>query len=135
MKAKILIILSIIVLIFIIATTFLKKDYYRVDCEKDLKGYDVIFVYMRGCKHCYNDLINIKELNLLDKIYMVDASNQKCKNIIKEYSDYIIYHKNSNLRNVPKGIYVPTKICIYNNKTYIGSMEKEELKSFFENCK
>jgi hypothetical protein len=107
---------------------------YRNDCGKPLENFDVLFVYLTTCPHCKNDLKRMTQLNLLDKAYMIDATNPNCKNIINEYSDYILYHKNSNFQNLPAGIYTPTKVCIYNNETFIGEQSDQELMSFFENC-
>jgi hypothetical protein len=107
---------------------------YGMDCGKPLTGYKVLFVYLRGCPHCYAELVRLHELNLLNMTYQIDADDARCKPVIEEYADYIIYHQNSNMPRLPAGIYVPTKVCLHNNLTYIGEMPKEELKDFFARC-
>jgi hypothetical protein len=66
---------------------------------------------------------------------MVDAEDGRCKKIIDDYSDYIIYHKNSNYQNAPQGILTPTKVCLHTNITYIGEMSENALGKFFESCR
>ncbi|MEM5836412.1 MAG: hypothetical protein QXK48_02020 [Candidatus Aenigmatarchaeota archaeon] len=136
MKTKpwILVPTALIVVIAVISYVFfIPRDAYRNDCGKSLEGYSMLFVYSPTCPHCKSELSKIKALNLTGEFYMVDGSSVACSDIINQYSDYLIYHKDSNIRNKP-GLLVPAKLCLRDNKTYIGEMNEEELKEFYENC-
>ncbi|MEM5852784.1 MAG: hypothetical protein QXG39_06140 [Candidatus Aenigmatarchaeota archaeon] len=123
----------LIILIMLISYIFFTpRDLYRNDCKKNLTV-NLMFVYSYGCPHCKAELLKIKSLNLSNEFYMVDANDASCENMIKQYSDYLIYHKNSNIPS-KIGLMVPTKICLKNNKTHVGEMEEEELKQFYESC-
>ncbi|MEM5802064.1 MAG: hypothetical protein QXQ18_01625 [Candidatus Aenigmatarchaeota archaeon] len=137
MKFKFHLLILILLIIFLGLFTysfFSNKGLYRNDCGKTIDGYDILFVYITTCPHCKADLLRLEELNLTDKIYMINAESPLCKKIIEDFSENIIYHKNSNSPNIPFGIYTPTKVCIYNGKTFIGEQNKEDLKKFFEDC-
>jgi hypothetical protein len=113
---------------------FLPKDSYRNDCGKPLTGFDALFVYSPGCPHCKADLTSIKNLNLTENFYMINAESLTCQTIINQYSDYVVRHKNSNMPNATAGLSIPTKVCLYNNKTFIGEMPQTQLLEFYENC-
>jgi len=124
--------------VFIIAVIsyffFVPRNSYRNDCDRPLTGYNALFVYTQTCPHCKADLERINELKLDEKFYMIDAGSLTCQKIITQYSDYIIDHKKSNAPYYPAGIATPTKVCLHDNKTYIGEMSLEELKDFYRNC-
>jgi len=135
MKLSILILGLVIGGIAAISYFFLlPTNFYRNDCGKPLEGFDVLFVYLQDCSHCKNDFKRIESLNLSTKFYMIDASNPKCKSLIEDYKDYIIYHKNSNYQSAPTGIFTPTKVCLHSNKTHIGEQAEKELMEFYEDC-
>jgi hypothetical protein len=113
---------------------FLPKDSYRNDCNKPLTGFDALFVYSVGCPHCKADLLRMENLNLTERFYMVDSGSTECGKIIDQYSDYIIQHKNSNTPDAQSGLAIPTKVCLRDNKTYIGEMPEDQLRGFYENC-
>lgn len=133
-RVEFLLTLLALILAFFFFYQFFPKVPFRVDCNKDLKNYDMLFVYLRSCPHCHEDLLRMKELGPLEKIYMVDVGDKSCEKIINEYADYIIYHKNAIPSNIPPGIFTPTKVCLHNNLTYIGEMTKEQLNEFFNKC-
>jgi hypothetical protein len=125
----------IIVVAGIVIYTFYPREVlYRVDCRKALAGYDVLYVYLRGCPHCRAELERLKKLGLLTRAYLVDADDVACRPIIQAYAEYIIEHTNSNMPHIPPGIYVPTKVCLHDNLTYIGEMPVETLQNFFQRC-
>ena len=131
--------LGILILLIIVCVVgyfwFSRQNTYRLDCGKLITERDVLFVYTQTCPHCHADWVRIQELGLSDQVYMIDAGNERCREIITTYSDCIIDHKNSNYQNVPSGIFTPTKVCIHNNVTYIGEQTNDDLKSFFDNCR
>ena len=112
----------------------ISQPFYRNDCDKDLNGFDILFVYFKGCSHCKEDVKRMKKLGIENKFYMIDVASEKCRKIIEMYADYIIYHKNSNFPNAPVGILTPTKVCLYNNKTFIGEMNLNEMEKFYKEC-
>ncbi|MEM5879012.1 MAG: hypothetical protein QXU74_00780 [Candidatus Aenigmatarchaeota archaeon] len=135
MKIKRWVLVPVVIVLAIAAISyffFVPKD-YRNDCGKSLEGFSMLFVYSLGCPHCKSELSKIKALNLTEEFYMIDGNSDACKDIINQYSDYLIYHKNSNIPN-ETGFMVPVKLCLKDNKTYVGEMGKEELKEFYENC-
>ncbi|MEM5773032.1 MAG: hypothetical protein QXL86_02280 [Candidatus Aenigmatarchaeota archaeon] len=137
MKVKLSILIPIVLIAGIAAISYfflLPTNSYRNDCGKPLEGYDVLFVYLQDCPHCKNDVKRMISLNISEKFYMIDAGDAKCKSLIEDYKDYIVYHKNSNYQNAPAGIFTPTKVCLYDNKTYVGEQNEMELKEFYENC-
>lgn len=136
MKIKSWILIPFVIILAIATTSyvfFVPRNSYRNDCGKSLEGFDMLFVYSPGCPHCKSEFYKIKALNLTEEFYMVDGSSATCSNIINQYSDYLIYHKNSNIPN-ETGLMVPVKLCLKDNRTYVGEMEEEELKAFYENC-
>jgi len=137
MRIKISILLPIIVLVSIAAISyvfFVPRNSYRNDCDKALSGYDAFFVYLQACSHCKTDFARMQELNLTERFYMIDAESSTCKKVINDYSDYIVKHKNSNAPDTQAGIATPTKVCLRDNKTYVGEMQTDQMKEFYENC-
>jgi len=136
-KVNLGLVLPLVIILVIAAVTyifFLPRDSYRNDCEKSVSGFDALFVYSVGCPHCKADLLRMKDLNLTSSFYMIDSGSALCQKIINGYSDYLVNHKNSNRPNDQVGLEVPTKVCLYDNTTYIGEMQEDQLKSFYENC-
>jgi pectate lyase len=76
----------------------------------------------------------MEEMNLTNHTYMIDAEDATCSKIINDYSDYIIYHKNSNNLLAQSGIMTPTTVCLSTNKTFVGEMTNETLSGFYGNC-
>jgi len=107
---------------------------YRNDCGKSLEGFDSLFVYKQECPYCHAQFTAMESLNLTNHTYMIDAEDATCSKIINDYSDYIIYHKNSNNILAQVGILTPTTICLSTNKTFIGEMTSELLAEFYGNC-
>ncbi|MEM5766607.1 MAG: hypothetical protein QW423_03180 [Candidatus Aenigmatarchaeota archaeon] len=137
MKVKISIFIPIATIALIAAVSyflFLPKSSHMNDCGKPLEGFDVLFVYLKDCPHCKNDIERMKKLNISERFYMIDAVDKKCEDVVENYKDYIIYHKNSNYITAPSGIFTPTKVCLYNNKTHIGEQNEKDLIEFYENC-
>ena len=137
MKVKLSLLIPVIIILSMALISyffFLPKNSYREDCDKPLEGYDLLFVYAPACPHCKSDYEIIKKLNLSEKFYMVNGESSACQKIINYYSDYLIYHKNSNYPIGPAGLYTPTKVCLKDNKTYIGSMSEEKMLEFYRNC-
>lgn len=113
---------------------FMPGEIFRNDCGTPLTAHDVLFVYLTGCSHCKNDFLRIQQLNLTDRFYMIDAGSSKCQQVINDYSSYIIYHNNSNVPSSSPGIATPTKVCLYNNKTYVGEQTGTDLLKFYQDC-
>lgn len=137
MKINTSILLLIIVLVSIAAISyvfFVPRNSYRNDCDKPLTGYDILFVYLQACSHCKADYARMQELNLTERFYMIDAQSSSCMNVINQYSDYIVNHKNSNVPNSQSEIATPTKVCLRDNSTYVGEMQTYQIKEFYENC-
>jgi len=134
-KLSVLIPLAVILIIAVVSYFFfVPRNSYRNDCDKPFSGYDMLFVYTEACPHCKADLERINDLNLSESVYMIDAGSLACQKTITQYSDYIINHKNSNTPYAPAGIATPTKVCLRDNKTYVGEMSLNQLKEFYENC-
>lgn len=134
-KIKLSVLIPVIIFLGIAATSyFFLLPSYRNDCGKPLTGYDLLFVYSPACPHCKADFTRIEDLNLTEKFYMIDGGSATCEKIIGEYSDYLVYHKDSNTPNAKAGLGTPTKVCLRDNKTYVGEMTEIELKGFYENC-
>ena len=89
--------LGILILVIIVCVVgyfwFLRKNTYRMDCGKPITERDVLFVYTQTCPHCHADWVKIQELGLTNQVYMIDAGNERCGEIITTYSDHIIDHK------------------------------------------
>ena len=135
MKLKTWLLIPSVVILAIALTSyffFLPKA-YRNDCQKDLKNFNFMFAYAYGCSHCKAELLKIEKFNISEEFYMIDVNSKACEEIIKQYSDYLINHKNSNLPQ-KTGLLVPVKICLRDNKTYVGEMREEDFLEFYENC-
>ena len=110
------------------------KDVYRNDCGKKLEGFNSLFVYKKGCPYCQAQYLRMEEMNVSNNSYMIDAEDAACGKVIEDYSDYIVYHKNSNNLLAQPGVMTPTTVCLSTNKTFLGEMNEDLLTAFYGNC-
>lgn len=136
-KINLGLLIPLVVILVIAALSFfffVPRNSYRNDCGKPLADFDVLFLYSPACPHCKAEFTIIQEVNLTEKFYMVDSGSSACGQIINQYYDYLYLHKNSNVPTSQTGLATPTKVCLYNNKTYVGEMQETELMGFYQNC-
>jgi len=92
---------------------------WQIDCEKDLNGYDAVFIYLPTCPHCQRMEPLVKSSDL--KFYWINVGNPQCSSL--------------NLTEFNFQGFVPHFYCLKNGNSHIGEMPEEQFRNWTKSCK
>jgi hypothetical protein len=92
---------------------------FKNDCNKDLNGYDAIFMYMATCPHCQKMKPLVEKSDL--KWYWVNVEDPNC---------YKLNFTRFNFQG-----YIPHFYCLKTNSSYTGEMPESAFEEWVNNCK
>jgi len=91
----------------------------RNDCDKDVKGYEAVFIYSPTCPHCQKMKPLVSNSSL--KWYWVNVYNQTCMSL--------------NLSVFKFEGWVPTFYCLKTGNVHVGEMTQEDFQKWVASCR
>jgi hypothetical protein len=91
---------------------------FRNDCNKDLNGYDAVFMYLATCPHCQKmePLVEKDSLNW----YWVNVQDPSCSRL--NFTDFKYQG------------YIPHFYCLKTGSWYTGEMPEKSFEDWTRNC-